>query len=169
MEKLLFSAVICVILIFFLLFLKATQVSSQNSVGPKTKSDYVIFAVSAVDHDSDFVAALDYINEAIVLDSNDSFCYSFRGNISLSQKNYESALGDFIRAIWLGSKDLSDYLGRAQCYFFLGDYCSSLDDLNQVIARRPFDAPAYLWRSRVKRAMGLEFESDIKTYRFLNG
>ncbi|MEI7620823.1 MAG: hypothetical protein WCJ57_04635, partial [Candidatus Falkowbacteria bacterium] len=153
------------------LFFGTVQAQNHQGFEPKTKTQHIMFAVSAVEHDSDFVAAIAYINEALAMDSACAFCFSFRANIYLLQKEYSLALSDFGKAFLFDAEDLSNLLGRAKCYYFLKNYEKSLEDLNQAVATSLFDADVYLWRSKVKKVLGdnIGSESDLKTYNRLNG
>jgi len=146
------------------------QAASAQNFEPKTKMDHVLFAISAIERDSDFVAALDYINEAISEDSTNAFCYTVRGNIYLLQKSYSLALEDFHRVIALNPDDFSSFLARAKCWYFLKDYGAALKDLNQAAHLEPFDGDVYFWRSKVRKILGdnAGSEADFKIYKNMN-
>jgi Tfp pilus assembly protein PilF len=151
----------------------AQAVSAQNdkkNFEPKTKTEHILFAIAAIEHDSDLVAALAYINEAISEDPNNYFSYAVRGNIYLLQKEYYLALEDFYRILSANPDDISSLLARAKCWYYLKDYESALKDLNEAISLEPFDGDVYLWRSKVKKVLGdnVGAEADAKIYQKMN-
>lgn len=62
------------------------------------------------------------------------------------------------------SQDFSAYLGRAKCYYALGNYQLTLTDLEQAIKLDSGSAEYYKLRSEVRLLLGQcsEAESDLK-------
>jgi len=160
-----------VAIIVALSFIQAVSAQdNKNDFEPKTKTEHILFAIAAIEHDSDLVSALAYINEAMLKDSNNSFCYAVRGHIYLLQKNYKLALADFYQVTLFDPADFSGFLGQAKCRYFLKDYDNALKDLNRAIILEPFGGDVYLWRSKVKKALGdvVGAETDLKIYQKMN-
>lgn len=162
------KSVVIVILVVIGLFL-SMPVSAQKKKDrfePKKPSEYIMFALDAMDHDSSYAEALEYIDEAIALDDSNAFAFSVRGSIYLFQERYASALMDFDKSIALDSTDFFNYFGRAKCWYYLGNNPAALTDLNLAVSREPFVAEVYLWRSKIKKILGdtAGSEADLKTY-----
>jgi len=159
-----------VVIIVALFFVQASAQNNKKDFEPKTKTDHILFAISAIEHDSDLVAALAYINEAISEDSNNYFSYAVRGNIYLLQKEYYLALDDFFRILSANPDDFSSLLARAKCWYYLKNYEAALKDLDEIIGLEPFDGDVYLWRSKVKKVLGdnIGAEADLKIYQKIN-
>lgn len=159
-------------IVFFITLFFAVQVQAQNKLefGPKTKTDYTLFALDAIDHENDQTTALVYINKAINMEPPNAFCFAVRGNIYLGQDEYKLALADFNQAVTLDPTDFFNFFGRAKSSYFLGDYNGALKDLNQALVLISFDADIYWWRSRVKESLGdyAGCEADFKIYEYLN-
>ncbi len=133
-----------------------TQVQAQKKevFEPKTKTDFTLYALDAIEHGNNQEKALSYINKAINLEPPNAFCFAFRGNIYLDQNKYELALIDFNQAILLDSNDSFSFIGRAQAAYYLADYQAALNDLNQALSLVFCDAQIYFWRAKVKEALG---------------
>jgi|GEM_PF-1617082 len=146
------------------------QKKKEKDFEPKTISAHIIFAVDKIERDSNFVQALAYINEAIAMDSTNSFAHLVRANIYLIQRNYVLATKDFEVVIVADSEDFAGFLGRGKCRYFLKNYAGALADLNQAVKLEPFDADIYLWRSKVEKILGDETSSanDLRIYHEIN-
>ncbi|PIT95038.1 hypothetical protein COT98_01395 [Candidatus Falkowbacteria bacterium CG10_big_fil_rev_8_21_14_0_10_39_9] len=160
------------IVVFTVILFFALRVQAQNKIifEPKTKTDYTLFALDAIEHKNDQTIALIYINKAIGMDPPNAFCYAIRGNIYLEQGQYKLAFVDFDQAIDLDPTDFFNFFGRAKSCYFLEKYDNALKDLNQALVLISFDADIYWWRSKVKESLGdyVGCEADFKTYEYLN-
>ncbi|MGH9558953.1 MAG: tetratricopeptide repeat protein [Bryobacteraceae bacterium] len=101
----------------------------------------------------DFSSAMADANRAIAADPKLALAYNLRGMATRAMGDARKALEDFDRAVDL-SPDADNFFQRASTYQFLGDHRRAIADLNEVIARKPDQAPAYFARSESKRAIG---------------
>lgn len=162
------KSVVIVILVVIGSFL-SMPVSAQKKKDrfePKNASECIVFALGAMDRDSNYVEALEYIDKAIEFEDSNAFSFSVRGAIYLFQERYASALMDFDKAIMLDSTDFFNYFGRAKCWYYLGNNQAALTDLNLAVSREPFIAEVYLWRSKIKKLLGdaAGSEADLRAY-----
>lgn len=101
----------------------------------------------------DFRSALADASRAIAADPKLAAAYNLRGMAVRAMGDPRKALEDFDRAVEL-SPDVDNFFQRAATYQELGEHQRAIADLNEVIARKPDEAPAYLARSESRRAAG---------------
>ncbi len=142
------------LLLFFLLISLTAFPQRKPRNLPSTAVEYIIFACSAFEQEHDTARALDYVSEAIKLDSNNSFALSLRGMLYYLIGDFSDAISDFDQAIFLDSPDPFNYLYRGRCYYKQGRYQKALLDADKAIQLDPFNADHYSLRADIKEELG---------------
>ncbi len=98
--------------------------------------------------------ALEYLNEAISLDSNYYLVYNNRGIAWHDKGDYDRAISDFNKAIELNPRDVDVYNNRGIAWHDKGDYDLAISDYNKAIELNPRAADAYYNRGNAWRNKG---------------
>jgi tetratricopeptide (TPR) repeat protein len=90
--------------------------------------------------------ALEYLNQAISLDSNYTNAYSNRGVAWINKGDYDRAISDFDKTIELNPSHIDAYLNRGSAWKEKGDYDRAISDFDKTIELNPRDGDAYVNR-----------------------
>lgn len=95
---------------------------------------------------SDPIKAIEYLTQAIRLDSTEARAYLNRGTAYAKLNRFDLAIADYDQAIQLDNKNQMAYNGRAFTYYLSNQFNSAVSAYNQVISLNPDDALAYVFR-----------------------
>ena len=111
----------------------------------------------------EFELAIMAFNEAIKLDNNYSFAYSYRALAYNSKRDNDQCITDSNRAIFLNSGNWMGYLARGMAYRDKNDYEKGIADLTHAIELNPNYAPIYYNRALAFRYRR-EYDRAIADY-----
>jgi len=89
--------------------------------------------------------------------------YDLRGNAFYRKEQYDNAISDFTKYIYLKNDKAHVYYDRGLCYIELKKYNEAINDFNSAIRYKPNYAFAYYNKGIVYNDLG-EFEEAIKCY-----
>ncbi len=145
MQKIIFS-------IFLVLTLLCLPVLST------TAEDWFNNAEALWDRDrgryTDPKRAIEYLNQAIMLQPNYVRAYNSRGNAYADLGMYKNAISDYDQALRLKPDYVYAYINRGDAYYWLGQYHRSVEDCSQAIRLKPDMATAYSNRGKAYAKMG---------------
>ena len=108
----------------------------------------------------DYKRAREELIMAVSLDPENADSFYNLGSLSYYAKLYSEAIGHFTRVYELENNN-KILIYRAQCYYGLKDYVSTIIDLDQYISNYP-EAEAFLLRGQSKIKAGLDGCSDLR-------
>ncbi len=94
--------------------------------------------------------ALEELDKAIPLSTDNASVYVDRGNIRARLGNLLSAHMDYTYAIYISSDFASAYIQRAQCRKRMGDFNGAILDFDKAVSLAPQVAYNYALRAKVK-------------------
>ena len=136
--------------------IKLAQKSLEKGINPEAFA-YIAYAKNQTGNSED---ALEYISQAIELDSKNSYYFGLSGDIKLSLKEYESAIKDFSKAIKINPNNSDYFYKRGMGKEYLGDYRGSINDLSRAIALDPSNLIYVSERAKKKSSIG-DYEGAI--------
>lgn len=89
------------------------------------------------------------IEKIIRYSSKSSLEFTRRGMYYEENKDFESALQDYTRALELTPNRSELFIRRAVCYEELGQYPLAIKDLSEVLTMRPYRAEIYSTRGKI--------------------
>lgn len=107
--------------------------------------------------------ALEYLNQAIELDSHYGIAYNDRGNIYNNFGEYKQAIGDYERAIDLIPDFSEAYYNRGVTYARLKRYTRAIKDFSRAINLNPNYTKAYYNRGVIYANLG-QYQRAISDY-----
>jgi tetratricopeptide (TPR) repeat protein len=116
----------------------------------------------------DCAGALQELDWAIQIDSQDARIYCCRGIVKSKMGDRQGAIADLNRALQLNPQNAIALRNRGKLRLQIGDCLGALADLNQALQLNPQDALSYVGRGDVYSAMGnyqdaiIDFSKAIK-------
>lgn len=98
--------------------------------------------------------ALEYLEAALVLRSEDRWTLREKGWVLHSSRRYEEALQAFNLALDIASDDANAHKGMARALADLNRYDEALKHINSAAELRPDDIDILIWRSNISRWNG---------------
>ncbi|AKG20345.1 tetratricopeptide repeat protein [Calothrix sp. 336/3] len=98
--------------------------------------------------------ALEDLNWALGIDSQDAQALCCRGVVYCKQGKYQQAIADFNQALRLNFTDVIVYRNRGRARLALGDHQGAIADFNQAIQLQPQDTLIYTARGQAYHAIG---------------
>ncbi len=95
---------------------------------------------------SDPKKAVEYLTQAIRLDTNDALGYLLRGGAYYELKRFDRAIVDFDHSIHLDPNFASTYKFRGHAYAYLNQFDRAIADYDQAIGLDPNDEKTYFNR-----------------------
>ena len=90
--------------------------------------------------------AVKYYDQAIQLDSNNSYYHFNRGRCHMLLKNFDKSIYDFSKVIQINKSDCNAYINRGLSYAYLKNKDKSMNDFEKAIQLKPKDGSVYYWR-----------------------
>jgi tetratricopeptide (TPR) repeat protein len=117
------------------------------SINPEYWRSYVNKWHLAINYDQNYNKAIDFINKAIELKSDEADNYIRRGQTWQNMKAFDKAEKDYSKAIDLNSNNYVYYQNRANVRGLRDDHRGSLADITEAIRLKPNDSVLYTVRS----------------------
>jgi len=128
----------------------------------KNSSELLDIAKSKYLNEKDYVIAINYLDDAIRANPNESDPYFFRGILkTLEMQDYKNALLDLQKSVLLDNQDSDKYmtLGYLKS-FYLDQVESGLEDLNKSLKLNPENSLAYLFRGKANNFLSGKYYED---------
>jgi tetratricopeptide (TPR) repeat protein len=107
--------------------------------------------------------AENYLNKAIILDSNFAYAYNNRGIAKMDLRRYEDAIGDFDDALRLKPNDAHAFNNRGIAYRELHQFKRAVSDFDEALRLDSSYAPAYNNRGLAYGGLG-NFQQAIAEF-----
>lgn len=107
------------------------------TLDPKYASSYNSLAIAYNDYLEDYQKALEYINEAIRLEPDNSLFYSKRAHTRFNLKDYQRAINDCNQALEIMSENSDAYYMRGRIYEAIEDYQAAIEDYSRSLRIDP--------------------------------
>jgi serine protease Do len=102
----------------------------------------------------DVTRANEYLTEAATKNPKNANAIYYQGLINYTQRNLDTAIANYDRAIQNNSNFSLAYFSRGLAYYRQGDKQKALEDYNQAIRINPADPWSYVNRGLVKEDLG---------------
>jgi len=130
-----------------------TSTFSTNSVPLESESEYFIQLIEKAEK-GDIREAIEHLNWALKVDSQDGKAYCCRGVVNFKQGRYREALSDLNQALRFNFNDAIVYRNRGKVRLHLGDNQGAIADFNLALQIQPEDSLLYVARGNAYRSTG---------------